>query len=295
MRLAAALLVLVAVAGCARSPQPGDAAPIVPEAPQPGVSKGVNLIPDGYTGRFEINASVLENAAHGPQLCQAMALSYPPQCGGPDVVGFKWDGLAHESANGTKWGSFKLVGTFAGNAFTLTEAPGASAQDPAGASAPAPDFSTPCQAPAGGWKLADPAKATDEALSQVNAVVAGLPDYGTLWIDGQQTGGETPMNDPQKSILNVTFTKDPAAHEAKIREVWGGLLCLSVAPRTEAELLKIQSELSGEEGMSWSTPDSRNGTVNVGVYAAHEKRQKELDAKYGPGVVLLHGVLKPID
>jgi hypothetical protein len=31
------------------------------------------------------------------------------------------------------------------------------------------------------------------------------------------------------------------------------------------------------------------------VFAAHASRQRELDAKYGPGVVVLRGALHPID
>lgn len=35
--------------------------------------------------------------------------------------------------------------------------------------------------------------------------------------------------------------------------------------------------------------------VEIGVWVAHESRQRELDAKYGPGVVILTGLLTPID
>ncbi|MBA2438292.1 MAG: hypothetical protein H0V52_08080, partial [Acidimicrobiia bacterium] len=38
--------------------------------------------------RYRVDAvTVLESPDHGPQLCQGVDLSYPPQCGGPDVVG----------------------------------------------------------------------------------------------------------------------------------------------------------------------------------------------------------------
>src|SRR5262245_29665274 len=33
---------------------------------------------------YEATATVLESKEHGPELCFSVALSYPPQCGGPD-------------------------------------------------------------------------------------------------------------------------------------------------------------------------------------------------------------------
>jgi hypothetical protein len=56
---------------------------------------------------------------------------------------------------------------------------------------------------------------------------------------GRQPAGieeELAMNDPTKLILNVRVTEDLAGAEAKLRETWGGMLCVSKAEHTESEL-----------------------------------------------------------
>lgn len=284
-RTAIALVLLLA--GCG-----GQTVTLPLAQPQPTPTP-VNLVKDDYKGRFRVMATVLENQAHGPQLCQAVAESLPPQCGGPDIVGWKWDGLPHESVNGTKWGSFILTGTFDGKSFTLTEP--AKADD--GSFKPfekKPDFTSPCPGP---LKPVDLAKATDDAMQAANALVAGDPDFGGLWIDQTPppTDLATPANDPAKLVLNIRFTKDLKRHETEIRKVWGGALCLSLARHTEAELQRIQDEVSNEPGMSWTSTDVVTGTVEIGVFVAREGRQRELDTKYGVGLVTLYGTLQPID
>ncbi|GAB3229355.1 hypothetical protein GCM10027447_22550 [Glycomyces halotolerans] len=67
--------------------------------------------------------TVIETPDHGPQLTAAVAQSYPPQGGGMDVVGWDWDAVAHESAQGTSWGHYIVTGTYDGEAFVLTEDP----------------------------------------------------------------------------------------------------------------------------------------------------------------------------
>jgi len=74
--------------------------------------------------RYTATATVLESPEHGPQLCSGVRDSYPPQCGGPDIVGWDWDDVpAKESANGTTWGAYTVVGTWDGTTLTLTEPP----------------------------------------------------------------------------------------------------------------------------------------------------------------------------
>lgn len=279
-------------AGCAK--QAADGAAATGSQPRPSPA---NVVPDGYAGRFQVRTSVLEDATHGPQLCTGMALSLPPQCGGPDVVGWKWDSIPHESAARTKWGDYLLVGTFDGKKFTLTEparVPGAQASAPGAPGGP--DFTTPCAAPAGGWKPVDKDKATDAAFNDAVAKANGDPDFGGLWIDEPAAALDpTPHNDPQRMVLNVRYTKDLSRHEAELRKVWGGALCVSQAQHTEAELRRIQDELTKEPGVFSAGVDSTTGTVTLGVYVAEASRQRELDARYGPNVVVLEGTLQPLD
>jgi hypothetical protein len=282
--LALALL-LAGTAGCAgqSAPTPATSARARPDAGP------VNGVADGYVGRFQIAATVLENEHHGPELCVAVRDSYPPQCDGPDVSGWTWDNVTHQSAVRTRWGGYLITGTFDGRTFKLTEPAkvndGSLGPEPRG-----PDFTSPCPAPAGGWKPVNPANATGNALQAAKVAVSAEPDFAGLWIDQGR-----PLNDPAKLVLNVRFTKDLARHEAAIRGVWGGALCVSEATHSLAELAQIQQELANEPGVIDASTDEVTGTVEIAVYVATQARQQELDAKYGGGLVKLVGALKPID
>ncbi len=289
--VAAVVAALVLLAGCA-GPQPSGEGVFPMPSPSP-----VNLVPDGYQGRFHVAAVVLENADHGPQLCSSVADSYPPQCGGPDIAGWTWAGLNKVSANGVTWGNYLLTGKFDGKTFTLTEAPKANEDGRYSPRPRAVDFTSPCPAPAGGWKPVNAAKANDDAMQAVNALVNADPDFAGLWID-QATPtmiDGTPASDPKKFVLNVKFTKNLARHEADIRKIWGGALCVSGARHTEAELRKIQDDLSNEPGMTYAATEIVSGTVEIGVFVATAARQRELDVTYGSGLVNLIGTLEPID
>lgn len=290
MKRGVALVGVVLAAGCAGPAADGSTGVKPRPAPSP-----VNLVADGYSGRFQVSAAVLENEHHGPQLCMAMMDSYPPQCGGPDVAGWKWSAVRHESANKTKWGSYLLVGKYDGKTFTLTQ-PAQLPDSQASTPDTGPDFTTPCQEPDGGWRPVDGDKATDAAFNAVVEKANADDDYGGLWIDEPAAAMDpTPHNDPQRMILNVTYTKDLARHETELRKIWGGALCVSLAKHSEAELRQIQDELSTEPGVISSGSDPTNSVVTLGVLVATQGRQQELNNRYGDGVVILQGQLKPLD
>ena len=144
--IAATSLLLAACARPDKTAEPGS--PDQPSSSPTGSVGGANLVPPGYHGRFRVLATVLESPDHGPQLCAAVAQSLPPQCGGPDLVGWDWDTVDHEAANGTTWGDYLVTGVWddATTAFTLTEPAthGDDVPESERAIAPAPDFSSPC-------------------------------------------------------------------------------------------------------------------------------------------------------
>lgn len=79
-----------------------------------------------------------------PEVCLgAVAESYPPQCGGPALLGWDWAAHPmHEKQGEVTWGSFHLIGTWDGEAFTVTEAVPAALYDqmvPEPSSPPAPE------------------------------------------------------------------------------------------------------------------------------------------------------------
>jgi hypothetical protein len=112
-------------------------------------------------GRYEANGTVLESPDHGAELCLGgIAESYPPQCSGLQIPNWDWSKVeGEESASGTTWGTFHVVGTYDGTAFTVLEV--GAYEPPASASV---DFTAPCPEPVGGWVAVDLARATDADL-----------------------------------------------------------------------------------------------------------------------------------
>jgi hypothetical protein len=73
-----------------------------------------------YRGALTVLQGIERDAA---ELCAVVAESYPPQCGGVPVTGWEWDAVEHEEAEGVRWGSYIVTGTFDGRSLVLTEDP----------------------------------------------------------------------------------------------------------------------------------------------------------------------------
>lgn len=278
-----ALLGLLTVAGCARTAAPGGPA-ADPDPPTDTASVAAD-----YAGRFRTVTTVLESPQHGPQLCDVVATSYPPQCGGPDVLGWDWSTVTAESANGTTWGSYLLVGTWDGAAFTLTEP--AAVDDGSAHPQAEVDFSAPCPEPAGGWRPVEPGRTTEANLQAAMTMAQGDDGFAGLWVDQR---GRTD-NDPQQLVLVVRTTGDVAELQAELRRLWGGALCVTGARFTEAELLAAQVALRGEPGVTSSAPDTLDNVLDVSVFVATEQRQREFDSRFGSGMIRQTGLLQPLD
>ncbi len=264
----------VLLAGCAA--QPADRA-----------ADGAGSAGQTYT----VSATVLESPDHGPQLCHTVMTSLPPQCGGPDVVGWDWaDVDGEESANGTTWGSYRVVGTWDGERLTLTEAPG----EPSEGEGEAPaeqDLSTPCDAPDGGWAIEDPATATgtgrDAAVNYANEQA----DFGSAWLDKEAELADVLPGVPEQAVLNVSFTGDLQGHEHELRTRYGGPLCVSRAERSQQEVVELQQrvhEALGADALGSSGDVGGRVTVTVPVVDDDVRtRVAEVDPE---GLVELHRV-----
>jgi hypothetical protein len=242
---------------------------------------------------YQVSATVLESPEHGPQLCDAVAESYPPQCGGPDLVGWDWSEVEAESAAGTTWGYYTLVGTWDGERFTPVEVREPDPEEPV----EQPDFGTPCPEPEGGWAPVDPETATQAALDEALARAATADDYAGSWVawPGENTAVDQMPSDPSELVLNLRFTGNLAEREQWIREVWGGALCVSEARHTEAELVDIQWRVQEEvSGLLGSGIDVVGNTVTARVIVATPELQADLDEQYGEGTVTLEGWLRPV-
>ena len=59
-----------------------------------------------------------------PQLCTVVTDSYPPQCSGPDVLGWRWNRVAHHTLNGVLWTDDVVIrGRLRGDALELVGSP----------------------------------------------------------------------------------------------------------------------------------------------------------------------------
>ena len=158
---------------------------------------------------------------------------------------------------------------------------------------------TPCPEPTGGWRVLDPSRTTDESMERTFDAARGLAGYAGAWLDqsinpaASRTGNDAAdlMNDPEKLIINVAVTGDTAVAEARLREIWGGALCVSSARFTEAELQHVRDEVT-------STPGALMlgyGHDRVDLELIHDdgSLQRELDDRYGPGLVVVSSALRP--
>lgn len=105
---------LVALTGCATT-APGSSTDDVVPLPSDTIAAPGQVIGQG---------TVLQKDDEAPQLCLgAIAESYPPQCSGPEVVGWDWATVdGEESASGVTWGAYAVTGTWDGTEFTAESA-----------------------------------------------------------------------------------------------------------------------------------------------------------------------------
>jgi hypothetical protein len=198
-----------------------------PTTPAPGGGSPPDTGTGTSTDVVEVAATVLESPDHGPQLCGAVAESYPPQCSGADISNWEWSTLDREAAQGTTWGEYVLVGSYNadGTVFTLSEPARPSTSGGAGQD-PAPDYSTPCPEPDGDWDSGYP----DELLDEAKAA-RRVDGFGGLWID-EATG-----------VYNVKVVGDVnarSAASAAIRTFYPGPVCIVEGEHTMRELNRIQ-------------------------------------------------------
>jgi hypothetical protein len=109
-------------------------------------------------------ATVMDTGTGDPELCLGpIAQSYPPQCGGPALLG--WDWAAHDGTfdhqGDVRWGTYAVTGTWDGTSLTASDAVPGALYDPA---APTP---TPTPPPLRNYS-------TNE-LSHIASVLNGAP------------------------------------------------------------------------------------------------------------------------
>jgi len=245
--------------------------------------------------RYEADATVLQ-ADGPPRLCLGSVLdSLPPQCGDVPIVGWDWDDVEGEQRlNGVIWGDYHVVGTYDGAAFTVLDVSARETPPPE----PGDPFASPCPTPVGGWVAVDPEQASEQDRTEAMRLAQGEPDFAGIWID--YLADSLNEEDPGPYVLNVAFTGDIDRHEAELRAVWGGPLCVVQFERTYRELLSIQEELSngaaGAMGLQllWSDTSVLTNQVEIGVVLSGAEEQAALEATYGMGTVHVLSALRPV-
>jgi hypothetical protein len=266
---------------------------------------------------YEADAIVLEQGdgmespAHGPELCLGgSADSLPPQCGGVPIANWDWGAVEGEqSASGTTWGEFNVVGTYDGEALTVTEVgPVNYDEEDFGGDR---DFTTSCPAPEGGWETLGTGRVSDDDFASGAVEAQSSPDFVALWVDyvGDYTPEEMDQlmqeGTPVLQIMNVVVTGDVVAHERSIRKHWEGPLCVTQRDGpTEQELQAIRAEAERfiEEELGLEFTWSSEGAPELGeaaqvgvVIDVGGAGQAALDERYGSGVVRLFPGLRPVE
>ncbi|WP_156222852.1 hypothetical protein [Pseudactinotalea suaedae] len=276
--------VLAVVAGCAGAPGGASGG----EAPAGG---GDDVTYATFTTILQASADV------PPELCLGGVMeSYPPQCGGLELIGLDWEDVADaETASGVTWGTGWLVGTYDGGAGTFTLTEPASDTPPSGLQTPAPEdvtFPPLCEDPyRGGDETFDPSSPeAAAALEELLTLAPQLDGYITLYVsDGS-------------SEHNVLVQGDAEAAHQRLREVWPGWLCVATGTgAAEADVHTAQQALHEELGdrVLGSGGGGTDGIVEVSVVVADEATtQAVLDAVepwLTPEQVVVTGTLVPVD
>ena len=247
---------------------------------------------------YEANGVVCDDGTRGPLLWLGATLtSFGPQpCGGIPLVNWDWRAVQDEkTAGGTVSGSYHVVGRYDGKTLTVTDV--GPYEDDASVFGTDPDTTSACDEPERGWAVPDPAHNTQNDVGAAAAYARSQPDYSTSWI----TQLEPARFEFSPVVFNAVFTGDAERHEAEIRKVWNGPLCVVARDvPTARELGRIRKEV--EAGLNdlglqmlWSGGPGVDPVIEVGVVAdLGGKAQAALDARYGPGVVRLVPALKPV-
>jgi hypothetical protein len=268
---------------------PGSVAESTSVAEQPSPTT-----PAPGSGRlYEADATVLDDGEQGPKLCLgAMLLSLPPRCGDVPIANWDWEAVDGErSLSGTTWGDYHVVGTFDGEIFTAVST-GAYREPPP----PDPVYESPCPEPAGGW-VADPDRHTQEHDGGARAYARSQPDYVISFVDHV----DDDLQEFSPVVFVAIFTGDRERHEAEIRKVWDGPLCVvELDTATDRELRRIRREAESalpELGLtmvgSWTGGVPPRVEIDV-LADPGGAGQAALDARFGAGVVRLAPALTPV-
>ncbi len=278
-------------------PTPSPTFSVVPGAPMPTEVPAVGLV---TTGR---PVTVIAHGNGAPEACLGgVRTSYPPQCGGPELVGFDWaDYPGHFiESRAVKFGEFVLTGRYDGTSLQVTSAVPLAQYDEPKAESRLPDQSTRCPEPVGGWRVVDEKRTNARAVREVLAVARHLTGFADAWVDrsrvpsgtGASASADLASDRTHWFTVNVQVAQDLAAATRSLRKVWGGALCVTAAPYSLARLSAVQVRIVRRPGVLMSSVEG--GAVEARVVHDNGVVQAWADATYGPGLVTIRSALVPV-
>ncbi|MCO5308989.1 MAG: hypothetical protein M9891_06835 [Austwickia sp.] len=234
------------------------------------------------TGNTAVPASfALDGSIHG--------------CSGLVLTDWDWDRVpASRVAPNGREGWYRLVGTHEGSTFTVTRP--VAPMPPRPAVVPREDI-VPCAEPAGGWRHPEPGRATSAHFEAARHVAQRQPGFVMVWFDqkpARAVGREMAAYNADLSIVCVTVHGETETVRDRIREVYGGMLCIAAWPVSGATLLGIERELRDASDVidaGVRLPGRVEATV---VDDAEGRLQTMYDARYGPGIVRIHSQLRSV-
>lgn len=288
--LVAAVLALCAGCGEASSGPAGPSGPADGRETYDGPVVRPTAVP-GAEGLVTTQSPVrVTDDGSGPWLCWSPAIDFggePNVCQDARVTGWDWASAGDSTLeHGVRSGWFALTGTFDGSVFAM-----ASVTQPG----PPPDewdFEIPCPTPEGGWEVLDESLVTQDDYLRATSVAQELDGYALVAVSTPD--GEPGPRDPADTVVSVYVAGDPAAAEAAVREVWGGMLCVTRVERSEKEMEAIQQSLLDLPGWTEIGAGSPSNQVEMTVFHDDGRYQQWVDEEYGEGVVAVESILQPV-
>ena len=175
--LAALTTLVLAGTACSGDSDDDDVAVDPASSPTPSASGPPSApVPAGPV-RTRHLATVMDTGS--PELCLGpVAESYPPQCGGPALVGWDWDTVGQgmfDQQGDIRWGTYLVTGTWDGTSFAASEAVPGALYDPA----------MPQETPTPAAATAYPDLELERIATELQAKLPGLLGaYGGAGTDG---------------------------------------------------------------------------------------------------------------
>lgn len=256
---------------------------------------------DGGTDRvYRGTVTVIDTGDNAVVCAGGVAESYPPQCGGPRLVGLEWSSIPWaESANGVSWATMTIEIELDGDSLVLVGMP----TEPEPSPGDEIDFTPPCEPPPGGWVWVDGPLTTPQDMDAAIAYANQQPDLSAIWVYNLlENPEEADLTGRQEYVVVARFNGNLEKHEAAMRALWLGPLCVSLGEANSADLRDVQTELTdralageipGLVGFGFSHVDEMRGEVVLGALIADDHSDAWIAENYAGVPVRLESQLKP--